>query len=94
MGQVATLGPWAVNGPWGHNLKLTLDILELMKNKKKFLKFLTVFLNLLDILGWGSPTFFNFFKEGLLKNITKNRDVSKCLLNCYLSDPIFRSGKS
>ena len=34
---------WAAKGSWGHNLKLTLDILELMmKSKKKELGILNV----------------------------------------------------
>ena len=34
--QSGLFGPWAIKGQWGHNLKLTLDILKLqMKSKKK-----------------------------------------------------------
>ena len=63
-------GPWAAKrpqgGPWGLNLKLTLDILELIMKRKK--KVLGVFNGsfISNPVG-GGYRFFNFLKGGLLK---------------------------
>ena len=58
----------------GHNLKLTLDILELtMKSKKKSLGvFISSFLR--NLVG-GGHKFFNLFKGGLLKKSWGNPDL-------------------
>ena len=83
--------PWATRGgecavkkpQWGHNLILTLDILELlMKSKKKVLDaFNGSFLsNLVD------GVFFNFFKGCHLK-----KSLGNSALNCPESSWIFFS---
>ena len=62
--------------PQGHNLKLTLDILELMtKSKKKVIGgFNGSFLR--NLVGGGHSSF-NFFKRGLLKKIFGNSNLNE-----------------